>query len=106
MKSKKQIVNHAARNEMNQLVAKVLDAQSLSTAYQRGAASLGRIAIGSLFVDAKLEGVKLGYPTHSQENHLFVEGFLDALMDSGLVISTDEHHIVTALHAERFEVMQ
>ena len=86
-----------SKHDLDNLVGQVLEQQSLSTAYRRGVSALGRIKEGDHFIDAKLEAVKLGYPTHTQENHLFVEGFLDAMQDNGIVIHTDAHHVIEAI---------
>lgn len=95
------------KDKTQRLVAQLLEEQSKSVAYRRGVATLGRLTVGSHFVDAKLEAIKLGYPSHTMEHHLFVEGFLDAMQDSGTVISTDDAHWITALHHhERVELVQ
>lgn len=64
-------------HDLDRLVAQLLDQQAASAAYQRGV-TLARQHPDGL---AKRFAASAGYPPHTQEHRLFIEGFLDTQQD-------------------------
>lgn len=66
-------------HQVQKLISQVLEQQSISVAYRRGVSAAARLH--GYAVDPKDSAVLAGYPTHSQEHRVYVEGFVDTLQD-------------------------
>lgn len=83
--------------ELQQMTASILEQQASGVAYQRGLHAVTTVRLGQIFGDVKAAAIAAGYASHTQEHHLFVEGFLDGLQDNGIIITLDDAGAVIAL---------
>lgn len=83
--------------ELQQMTTTILEQQASGVAYQRGLHAVTTVRLGQIFMDIKAAAIAAGYAAHTQEHHLFAEGFLDGLQDNGIVISLDDEGAVVGL---------
>jgi hypothetical protein len=83
--------------ELQQMTATILEQQASGVAYQRGLHAVTTVRLGQIFTDIKAAAIAAGYAAHTQEHHLFVEGFLDGLQDNGVTISLDDAGVIVGL---------
>ena len=82
---------------LQQMTATILEQQASGVAYQRGLHAVTTVRLGQIFTDIKTAAIAAGYAAHTQEHHLFMEGFLDGLQDNGVTISLDDSGVIVGL---------